>query len=421
MLSKSGSLTKRFAANRKGSVGVIFALALMPILLATGAAIDYSNSARVRGKLEDALDAGAIAAAKAMAAGLTDEAQLKSLTKDFVDENLAAAKESLGTLTGFNVAADFKTGRVTVVGSMIVPTYMLGLAGIEDITVDASAVAAAASKNIELVMMLDVTGSMAGSKISSLRTAATDLVNILIPDQDYTSDKVKIGIVPYSQGVNAGPFAKKTTLGKSDKCATERVGADAFTDALYDKEAVGTGSTACPPNVIQPLTTNRNILNGEIAKLDAGGMTAGQTGIVWSWYMLSPNWASLWPGDSAPAAYDGEKVMKIVVLMTDGDFNTFYDLKKSWYWYGSSSYEFAEFYDSTQPTTRAKKLCDAMKESPRNIHVYTVAFQAPWKAKAMLKYCASADDTYFDASSGDELEAAFAAIANDVQKLRLTE
>ena len=39
----------------------------------------------------------------------------------------------------------------------------------------------------------------------------------------------------------------------------------------------------------------------------------------------------------------------------------------------------------------------------------------------MLKYCASTDDTYFDAASGDELEAAFAAIANDVQKLRLTE
>ena len=35
--------------------------------------------------------------------------------------------------------------------------------------------------DIELAMALDVTGSMSGSKIADLRTAATDLVDILLP------------------------------------------------------------------------------------------------------------------------------------------------------------------------------------------------------------------------------------------------
>lgn len=62
-----------------------------------------------------------------------------------------------------------------------------------------------------------------------------------------------------------------------------------------------------------------------------------------------------------------------------------------------------------------------MKAAPHNIRIYTVGFQAPSGAKTMLKYCASAAKNYFDATNGAELKAAFVAIANDVQSLRLTE
>ncbi|MEZ5840061.1 MAG: pilus assembly protein [Hyphomicrobiales bacterium] len=417
------ALVERFAADRSGTIGIVFALAILPILMATGAAVDYSNSARVRSKLADALDSGALAAAKAYAMGTTDEAELTRLARAYVDGNLSASEQALGTITAFKVTADADQGAVRVAATMVVPTYMLELAGVDELPVTEQAVARAASKNVELVLMLDVTGSMGGSKISNLRTAAEDLVDILIPEKKKT-DKVKIGVVPYSQGVNAGAYAKKATKGKSDKCATERVGDKAYTDELFDAEAIGTGSAFCPPNVIQPLTTNRNVLATEISKLDAGGMTAGQTGIAWSWYMLSPTWASLWPGDSAPAAYDTKDLMKIVVLMTDGQFNTFYDLKKSKGGESGGEEEapdYAEYYDAATPDDRAKSLCDAMKTAPHNIIIYTVGFQAPSGAKTLLKYCASSSDNYFDASSGTELKSAFAAIANDVQALRLTE
>ena len=62
--------------------------------------------------------------------------------------------------------------------------------------------------SIEVSLMLDITGSMAGQKLTALKTAAKDLVNIIVwPDQsEHTS---KVALVPYSMGVNVGDYADK--------------------------------------------------------------------------------------------------------------------------------------------------------------------------------------------------------------------
>jgi hypothetical protein len=57
--------------------------------------------------------------------------------------------------------------------------------------------------NLEIAMMLDVTGSMSGSKIADLKLAAKDLIDIVVwSDQsEYTS---KVALVPFANGVNLG-------------------------------------------------------------------------------------------------------------------------------------------------------------------------------------------------------------------------
>ena len=40
--------------------------------------------------------------------------------------------------------------------------------------------------------------------------------------------------------------------------------------------------------------------------------------------MLAPNFASLWPTANQPAAYNAPNLIKVVVLMTDGSFNSVY-------------------------------------------------------------------------------------------------
>lgn len=405
---------KRFAADTDGALAIIFALLLIPILLAIGAAIDFSNSGRVRTKLADALDSAALAAAKAYAAGETNKAALTQIARGYFDANAAIDSQNMGNLQFFDLTLDEDKGTVAINAQLDVPTYILGLAGINDLKVTERAVAAAANKKIELVMMLDVTGSMWGSKIADLRAAAGDLVDMLVPaGTKPNDDKVRIGLVPYSQGVNAGPFALKATAGKSSKCATERTGAAGYTDLSYSKEEIGDGSNGCPPNVIVPLTANRATLMQDIGKLDAGGSTAGHVGIAWSWYMLSPNWGSLWPGYAQPTAYNTKDTLKIAVLMTDGSFNTYYEPN------GSGVY--TERYGSSEPSDRARFLCTEMKQASRNVMIYSIAFQAPTSAQILLRDCATSTAHYFDAKSGAELREAFKKIAGDVQQLRLTE
>src|SRR5690606_17101738 len=62
------------------------------------------------------------------------------------------------------------------------------------------------SRNIEVALVLDVTGSMAGQRIIDLKKAARELVDIIVqPIQ--TPYYSKLALVPYSMGVNVGSRA----------------------------------------------------------------------------------------------------------------------------------------------------------------------------------------------------------------------
>ncbi len=81
---------------------------------------------------------------------------------------------------------------------------------------------------------------------------------------------------------------------------------------------------ALPDQPVVGLTNDRVTLRSDINRFAADGWTAGHIGIAWGYYMLSENWRWLWKPSERPALY-ADKVKKIVVLMTDGQFNTYYD------------------------------------------------------------------------------------------------
>ena len=56
---------KRLANDRRGSVAVTFSLAATPLMLMTGAAMDYSRASRERHNMQAALDSALLAAALA--------------------------------------------------------------------------------------------------------------------------------------------------------------------------------------------------------------------------------------------------------------------------------------------------------------------------------------------------------------------
>ena len=186
-----------FIGETKGNVAILFGLALIPLALGVGIAIDYGRALIVREHMADAADAAALAIGSWP--GLTqDEQKLKA--QQFFDANFPPTK--IGTVGKLDVKFDGDDIKVTVSGE--VPTTFMKLANIETIGIGITNTITKKERNIELVLVLDTTGSMgSGGKLAALKSAAKKMVDTLF-DGKATSTTLKIGVVPFAVAVNIG-------------------------------------------------------------------------------------------------------------------------------------------------------------------------------------------------------------------------
>lgn len=388
-------------SNDNGTVAPMFGLITMALVFVLGVSIDGSRAYKASTQVSRALDAAAMASAREMRHNASaSDAELQALAAKYFDANMKIAGVADVVYDPLALRSDRVAGSVTVDVNTRLPTTFGKLMAVDEIALSKSSTAIDESKDIELSMMLDVSGSMGGSKIADLQLAAKSLVSILI-GANSSGAKNRIAIAPYSTAVNVGSYSGKATgLFDANTCVTERSGANAYKDKGPNGGLLNKKSTNCPDSEIVPLTKSESSLNSHISGMTPGGMTAGHLGIAWAWYLISPEWASFWPSESAPKAYSDPRVKKVAVIMTDGEFNT--------------SYESANGDSKAQ----SEKLCDGMKAV--GITIYTVSFQAPATALPILQYCASTSDHFFDATSGEALTQAFQEIAKSLSSLRLS-
>ena len=222
---------RHFAASPHGNVAIIFGLCLLPLLMAAGVAIDLSRALIVRERLGHTLDTAALAVGSKL--GLTDD-QRQAMVQEFFAANYPPS--ALGTPKDIQIAADTTT--VTASAAADVPTTILQLFGYDVLTVAADVAVTRQLTRLEVVMILDNTGSMAGSKIAALKTAASDLVNIL--SEDSPPGYLKFALVPFANAVNVGTQA--LAKGWIDSNAQSDIAGENFTSPpkakvldLYDK------------------------------------------------------------------------------------------------------------------------------------------------------------------------------------------
>jgi hypothetical protein len=296
---------------------------------------------------------------------------------------------------------------------------------------------------IELSLVADVTGSMcdvapavtdppctSGAKLDALKAAAREMVTSLASTTSIPGG-IRVGLVPYSASVNAGGYANAVSGGASvDDCVVERNGGEAYSNAspyVQQLGAIAPGSLpfySCVASPVRPLVDlasagERNALLTAIDNLAASGGTAGHIGAAWGWYLLSPEWSAVF-GSRAGRSWDPAKVMKVVVLMTDGDFNISYVN-------GGETHPWPDplSSDASHPGSsgnQALRLCEEIKSlgnASKAVRIYTVAFQAPPAAEQMLKDCAG-EENYYDAGSASQLTDAFRDIVRRLNGLRMT-
>ena len=188
-------------------------------------------------------------------------------------------------------------------------------------------------------------------------------------------------------------------------------------------------SGQCPSVTVQPLTDDATALGNFVDTLVAGGSTAGQLGLAWGWYMIDHDFGYLWtsapnPTKAIPLAYGSANLLKVVVLMTDGDFNTSYCSGVIAQDAGSGSGSDSDHINCNSTnglsSAQAPTMCQAIKD--KGIELYTVGFQLGTNttAKTLLSNCATDTDHALTAESTTELNAAFHKIAQNLNSLRLS-
>jgi Flp pilus assembly protein TadG len=210
-------------------------------------------------------------------------------------------------------------------------------------------------------------------------------------------------------------------------CVTERA-APNFVSQSPRASFVGRNypdpENGCLRNTIVPLTSNRTALVNSINALSAAGSTSGSLGILWSWYMLNPDFGYAWP-TSQPRPYRAANLLKAAIIMTDGEFNTVHCegvvARNSTSGSGNTNKHNNCVAPNGDPYAQARTYCDAMKSN--GIVVYTVGFNISSGSTAsnLLRYCASGDSNFYLASNGTALRDSFRQIARNISVLRLSQ
>lgn len=350
-----------FHSNQKGGFTILFALVLTILVGATGGAIDYARGHLLKSELASAVDAATLAGGASVNSDDLEGIMQKYFDANFPQNYLGATVSTIS----FEVSDDGNT--LTAEASATLDYSLLTLFLESQMSVVASSEVTLETKGMEVVLVMDNTGSMNGSKMSSMLVAAQGLIDILYGENEVV-DNMWVGLVPYTATVNIGnnntgwitgldqnEFSPTTWKGcimargaeeQSDDIAT--VGGF-WTPFLYDDASddnwkcsgkkcsvsgsscgdsgniytdtsgsskhwvnenqcarnSGTGPNLGCGSAITPLTQEKSLVSAAIGDMEAWhrGGTFSNIGLSWGWRVISPKWQGLWDGVDAEQPY----------------------------------------------------------------------------------------------------------------------
>ncbi len=360
----AGKHLRRFQRKEDGSLIVFSLFLFVTMLMVAGMAVDLMRYESNRVRLQSTLDRAVLAAAS-----LDQSLSPEAVVLDYFDRaELGAYIESDNI-----VATNTLTARqVSAQAGIDMPTTFMRLLGIDNLTAPAAGTAEESASRTEVSLVLDVSGSMngwtsGGRKISVLRDAATQFVNILMcnpaaPDATTNctveADTVSMSVIPYNQQVQATPEIfdqlNVTQEHTQSYCITfddldfstaamdptylfKRTGHfDNYPYYYYGAEAdsfecqvFSSGKPWAVLRKILPMENEPQDLRDMIDDLWAGGNTSIDLGMKWGTAFLDPAFQPVVQGlindgvvdqafDDRPFLYTENGIKKVIVLMTDG-------------------------------------------------------------------------------------------------------
>lgn len=346
---------RRMLRDERGNIALMTALLAVPVIGLMGAAVDFARYTSLRMEMESAVQASVLAAASLSQSGNTDTvvAEFLDQIKDspYVDDIDFEVTRNERYLT---------SRQISVRASGKIDTLFLRIFDIDELSVVSEASAQQSVDNLEVALVLDVSGSMGGSKIRDLRDAASNFVDEIFDASD--PDTVSMSVVPFAASVNIAPifddyaydidsanvepdadaynigydvpegnfrftdYNNRSTcieLYNSDFDSLDRLPAEERAEIRLSSRYAD--SNFCPTSRDNEVFLNSgdpDDLKDMIDDLDAEGYTAINEGALWGAFTLSPEWRGHLGGDynDRPLPYE-DSGAKVLVIMSDGDMN----------------------------------------------------------------------------------------------------
>ena len=199
VVASFSSRIRSFAGDEDGSIAIIVGLTILILMIVSGVAVDFARAQNTKESLQQDLDSALLFAGnermvKGEGYDIAGGAQtyMDGLARQKLTRTKATVNITQPTPTLIQATAHTK-----------IRCIIMQIFGFSELDVATSAEVALGQQPVEVSLVLDNTGSMAGSKMAALKDAAKSLVDIAYQAPE-ASQHVRIGIVPFSRYVNVG-------------------------------------------------------------------------------------------------------------------------------------------------------------------------------------------------------------------------
>ncbi|EPR44154.1 von Willebrand factor type A [Desulfovibrio sp. X2] len=381
-------------------------------------AVDLGNLYLAQTRLQAATDAAVLAGSLKLpddpdlSKGKVSQAVNQLLTTNLPD----AVVESLTPGTIYR--------SVTVTTKAKVPMLLMQVLGVGDKWVTASATAG--YNNLEVVFVLDNTGSMRGTPITMVKSATANLIDLILPAGGAAD--TKIGLVGFRGKVRVGSNVDGLPAGCRNADGSVNTGINSAFMSMYwalpsyRRNSIDLDTCSNIPEIL-PLTSNRSDIFASLATHTADGPASGTViseGIKWGRNVLTPT-APYTQASSDP------KYRKIMILLTDGDtedgkcggnYAATYDPNNYWTnaYYGMGD---THSHCENGGALNQAMLDEAQKAKDAGIEIFSIRYGDSDSTditlmKAVASSRAGTTDHYFNAPSTNDLDDIFKQIGRQL-------
>lgn len=464
---------RRFARDFQGVTAIIFAVCFIPIILVVGFAVDYGMYLNQKQKVQEALDMAGLAAAKHLSMNLSaTNRTVEDIAQDYFEAELV--RNHIPTMT--DVALIRSGMRINLVVDGTMPTSFSQLAGIDIMPLDTETeVIFGVPSEAEIALVLDVSESMNDvdsgetiSRIESLRTAAKDMVSVLLDPS--STIPVKVAIVPFSNMVSVGTdraaelwlsvpadgirtekdcrisdewyqnnctrtYSECTQDGVSSQCGTwdcsnqstanatlvctetehtltwhgcvrPRPEYSHLTDAYYYTQRIPGVVSFNERGCAPRMLELTDVVHDLETRIDS--LEPGNDTYIPSgliWGLRMLTGSAPFPADQSISNFAASGGLKTIILMSDGA-NTLAP---------ETTGQIEDDLDGSLANPNTREICRTIKN--RGVEIYVVAYNiSDTDTTTLLEACASSQTRFFAASSSDELKTVFEQITKQLQR-----